>query len=131
MSINDENRDPPYLSSPHSCLNDIVLSPHEVKDVLLSLQVDKAVNPDGISNRILREASHELFFPLWDLFNASLRGYEVPITRKKANVTAVYKKGDTSLPNNYGPISHLNTSEKVFERLVFKFLHIVNFLKVN
>lgn len=46
MSINDENRDPPYLSSPLSCLNDIVLSPHEVKDVLLSLQVDKAVGPD-------------------------------------------------------------------------------------
>ncbi|XP_060568897.1 uncharacterized protein LOC132727429, partial [Ruditapes philippinarum] len=129
MSINDENRDPLYLSSPLSCLNDIVLSPHEVKDVLLSLQVDKAVGPDGISNRILREASHELSSPLCDLFNASLRCCKVPITWKEANVTAVHKKGDTSLPNNYRPISLLNTTEKVFERLVLK--HIFNFLKVN
>jgi hypothetical protein len=116
MSINDENRDPPYLSSPYSCLSDIVLSFREVKDVLLSLQVDKAVVPDGLSNRILRETSHVLSFPLCDLLNASLRCCEVPITWKEANVTEVHKKGDSSLPNNY--ISLLNTTEKVFERLV-------------
>jgi hypothetical protein len=58
MSIIDENRETHYLSSPHSCLNDIVLSPHEGKDILLSVQVDIAVGPDSISNRILREASH-------------------------------------------------------------------------
>jgi hypothetical protein len=43
MSINDDNRDPSYLSPPDSSLNYIVLIPHEVKDVLLSLQGDKAV----------------------------------------------------------------------------------------
>jgi hypothetical protein len=63
MSINDDNRDQHYLFPPDSCLNDIVLSPHEVKYVLLSLQGDKTVGPDDISNMILREASHKLSFP--------------------------------------------------------------------
>jgi hypothetical protein len=30
-----------------------------------------------------------------------------------------FGKGDASLANNYRPISLLNTTEKVFERLIF------------
>jgi hypothetical protein len=47
----------------------------------------------------------------------------------EAHVTAIFKKGDASLPSNYRPISLLNTTEKVFERLIFK--HLFNHLNAN
>ena len=45
----------------------------------------------------------------------------------KKNISAVFKKGDPSLPFNYRPILLLNTVEKVFERILFKYMF--NFLK--
>jgi hypothetical protein len=47
----------------------------------------------------------------------------------KANVCAVFKKGDPSVPNNHRPISLLCCVEKVFERIIFKYLF--NFLQDN
>ena len=41
----------------------------EVKAILRTLPVGKAVGPDGISNRILRELASELSTPLATLFN--------------------------------------------------------------
>lgn len=107
----------------------ITIDAAEIEDVLRSLKTDKASGPDGISNRILREASHELSQPLCDLFNTSLLCRKVPSIWKEAHVTAIFKKGDSSLPSNYRPISLLNTIEKVFERLIFK--RLFNHLKDN
>ena len=57
-----------------------------------------------------------------------MRHKKVPKIWKQANVTPIYKKGDTSDPNNYRPISLLNTS-KLLEKIVFK--HIFNHLRDN
>ena len=53
---------------------------------------------------------------------------KVPKIWKQANITPIYKKGDRSDPNNYRPISLLNTS-KLLEKIVFK--HIFNHLRDN
>ena len=87
--------------------------------MIKSLPVGKATGPDGIDNRILKEAVQQLCKPLSDIFNLSLRSCTVPSSWKIANVCAVFKKGDRSLPSNYRPISLLNTIEKVFERIIF------------
>ena len=96
------------------------------------MPVDKASGPNGISNRVLREATHELSIPLCTLFNHSLTLCIVPDIWKDAHVSAVFKKGEASLPRNYRPVSLLNTIDKVFERAVFKHLynrlHSINFL---
>jgi hypothetical protein len=52
-----------------------------------------------------------------------------PTQWKDANVSAIFKKGDPSLVNNYRPISLLSNIEKVFERLIFK--HVYNFFLDN
>ena len=128
--IDDTNTDVPFVpSSNESNINTIVLTPSEVHDVLKSLPIGKAAGPDGICNRVLLEASNELSIPLCKLYNASLSCCKVPTDWKEAHVTAVFKKGDPSLPNNYRPISLLNTLEKVFERLIYK--HIYNHLHHN
>lgn len=110
-------------------INDLLLTASETEDILKSLKVDKASGPDGISNKILREAAKELSIPLTNLFNQSLSCCKVPASWKEAHVTAIFKKGDASLPSNYRPISLLNTMEKVFERLIFK--HLFNHLNAN
>ena len=43
----------------------------------------------------------------------------VPANWKLANIAAVYKKDDLTLPCNYRPISLLSTISKVLERCVF------------
>ena len=51
-----------------------------------------------------------------------------PITYKEANVTPIPKQGDLSIVSNYRPISLLNSENKVFERLVFKYMYLYNHL---
>ena len=53
----------------------------------------------------------------------------MPSEWKLSNVCAIFKKGDSSLPSNYRPISLLNTMEKVFEKIIFK--HLFNFFHEN
>ena len=103
-------------------LNSIILSPLEVESVLKSLLVAKASDPDGLSNRVLRELSKELLVPYCSLFNQSLRVGTVPSSYKEANVFPVPKAGGFSRVSNYRPISLLNSENKVLERLVFKYL---------
>ncbi|XP_053387818.1 uncharacterized protein LOC128551202 [Mercenaria mercenaria] len=118
--LDDET--PPYPTIPpiERQLSPVTLIPKEVEDVLRNLQIDKASGPDGISNRILREASQQHSGPLCSLFNYSLHSANVPLSWKDANVCALFKKGDSSIPNNYRPISLLSCVEKVFEKALFK-----------
>ena len=111
--------EPSYLTS----LSSIAFDPQEVEENLRTLKTDKASGPDGLSNRILKELSHELSSPLCSLFNKSLSLGKFPSPYKDANVTPVHKKGDLSLVSNYRPISLLNSVAKLFEKLVFKYLY--------
>ena len=97
--------------------------------MLKTLPVAKAADPDGLSNRVLRELSKELSVPYCSLFNQSLRMGIVPSSYKEANVCPIPKTGDLSLVSNYRPISLLNSEDKVLERLVFK--HLFNHLRDN
>ena len=111
--------EPSYLTS----LSSIAFDPQEVEEILRTLKTDKASGPDGLSNRILKELSHELSSPLCSLFNKSLSLGKFPSPYKDANVTPVHKKGDLSIVSNYRPISLLNSVAKLFEKLVFKYLY--------
>ena len=91
------------------------------------MPVGKASGPNGLSNRILKELSHQLASPFCSLFNDSLHKGVVPVSYKEAHVCPVPKKGDLSAVNNYRPISLLNSEDKLFERLVFK--HLYNHLQ--
>ena len=106
----------------HSELTSIILTPLEVKSIIKSLPIGKASGPNGLSNRILRELASEVSIPYCCLFNQSLRTGIVPTQYKEANVCPIPKKGDLSLVSNHRPISLLNSEDKLFERLVIKYL---------
>ena len=50
----------------------IIVTPEEVRDTSKSLVIGKAVVPDLINNRLLKELAQTLAPPLSDLFNFSL-----------------------------------------------------------
>ena len=111
--------EPSYLTS----LSIMAFDPQEVEEILKTLKTDTVSGPDGLSNRILKELSHELSSPLCSLFNKSLSLGNFLSPYKDANVTPIHKKGDLSLFSNYRPISLLNSVAKLFEKLVFKYLY--------
>lgn len=106
-NLNDRNAHLPAIlpTNVKAELNSIVLTSDEVESVLKILPVGKATGPNGVSNRILRELSHELSIPYCSLFNQSLDTGQVPSSYKEANVSPVPKKCDLSVVSNYRPIS--------------------------
>ena len=70
-------------------LNLITLSPAEIKVVLKSLPVGKAVGPDGFSNKNLLELSIELTLPFCSLFNQSQQTGVFPDCWKVSNVCPI------------------------------------------
>jgi hypothetical protein len=100
-SLNNSDKELPFndCNMPTNILCSISITPQEFEDALRSLKTNKASGPDGVSNRILRETASVIKFPLCSLFNQSLQTCKIPFTWKKANVCAVFKKGDPSVPN--------------------------------
>ena len=70
-------------------LNTIVLTPLEVESVLKTLTVGKASGPNVLNNRILKELSSQLSFPLCSLFNQSIEAGILPVFYKEANVCPI------------------------------------------
>lgn len=56
--------------------------------------------------------------PMISLLRSSLDKGVVPDDWKRANVTAIYKKGDRSKPANYRPISLTSNVSKIMERII-------------
>ena len=97
--------------------------------VIFTLNVDKAVEHDIISNRMLLAVKNEITKPLSMLFNRSLQEMVFPDHWKVAHVIALFKKGDKSLPSNYRPVSLLSCVSKILEKIVYK--HMYNHLHIK
>ncbi|CAC5381703.1 unnamed protein product [Mytilus coruscus] len=79
---------------PVTCLDNIILQEHEVKDILQITNVNKASGPDGISPRLLKIASDILAKPLCYIYNLNLTKMFYPLAWKLANVIPVFKKDE-------------------------------------
>ena len=119
MSITDPERTPPTLPDLVSDkLVTVITSESEVKNILRSVDVNKAVGPDNISPRLLHSCADELANPLTSLFNHCFRTSTWPKTWKTSNVVPVHKKGGKSEVKNYRPVSLLPALSKVVETIV-------------
>ena len=120
---------PLCLILPINGLEQITVTENEVEDILKILDTSKAIGPDLLNPRLLKEAASILKYPLCTLFNLSLTLSTFPSEWKYANVTPVFKKDCPSNLKNYRPISLISILAKVMERLVYK--HIYNYLIDN
>ena len=115
--LDDQNTTiPDIVTQNNTFLDDISITPDEVKSVLQTLKLGKSSGPDTINNRILKELAIPLSQPLCDLFNFSLTKCVCPNSWKGANVSTLFKKDDPSMTSNYRSISLLNTTGKVMEK---------------
>jgi len=70
--------------------------------------------------RVLREVADVIVEPLYIIFERSWRTGEVPEDWRKANVTAIFKKGKKEDPGNYRPVSLTCIPGKVMEQLILE-----------
>ena len=112
-----------YPYDVESNLSTITFTPADIESVLKALPLGMTTDPDSINNRVLRELATELSIPLCSLFNQSVQTGIFPECWKFANVCPIHKNGDRSVPSNYRPVSLLCTTDKVFERVIFKHLY--------
>ena len=110
-------------------LSNINVTIDEIIDIVRTLDPNKASGPDIISHRMLKICPEKIAKPLLIIFKKSLAQCKYPSTWKIANVIAILKKGDSSLPSNYRPISLISCVGKVMERVVYK--HVYNHLQRN
>ncbi|MCG7878110.1 MAG: hypothetical protein N0C90_17515, partial [Candidatus Thiodiazotropha endolucinida] len=91
----DENVQlPVFQKVTDSTLDTITISESEVKDILSTLNVNKASGPDLISHKMLKYVSNAVSKPLTILFNRSLSEKHFPEPWKLTNVISLYKKGE-------------------------------------
>ena len=107
LSKNEENDMP-----------EIFITERGVFKLLQALNISKAVGPDGLRRRVLKELSSELAPILTLLFQASLNQQSLPDIWKHANVNPIYKKGDKTIPSNYCPVFLTCISCKLLEHII-------------
>ena len=95
----------------------------EVLQLLLDLDISKAIGADAISSKLLRFAAPGISGSLAVLFNYSLRCGKVPLEWKSALVYPVLKGGNSEDVGNYRPVSVLPIIVKIFERLLHRQLY--------
>ena len=121
---------PPTVShKTNSRLSSLHILVTEVQDMLLALDTNKSIGPDGISPYFLKWGFQELAPSLVRLFNYSVVTCQIPNIWKTAHVIPIFKKGDKQELSNYRPVSLLSVVSKCFEKIIFK--HMFNFLSMN
>ena len=119
-------------SLPPPCDNSIFFNPtndYEIINIVKHLNSTKSSGHDGISVHLLKQIIYNISVPLTYIFNLSLLTGMCPNSLKIAKVIPIYKKDDSSLINNYRPISLLPSISKILEKLVYKRLY--SFLQNN
>ena len=110
-------------------VNNCHITPQVVAKYIDKLKCTTSKDPNGYSNRFLKDFKNELKGPLAKIFNNSLNTGKVPNDWKNANVMPIFKKGQKSSPANYRPVSLTSVVCKLFERIIQS--KIVEHLETN
>ena len=78
-------------------MEDIVVTKEEVTQFLKGLNPSKALGPDELHPRVLKELATELCPIFAHLFQQSIDSGEIPKEWTLANISPLFKKGDRSL----------------------------------
>ena len=104
--------------TPYPSMDDFTVTIEGVEKLLHKSNPSKASGPDMIPARLLKECSTDLAPILATIFNKSLQTGQVPSDWKKANVSAIFKKGQRYDPANYRPVSLTCLCCKLLEHVI-------------
>ena len=114
----NEHTQAPLLVRSAPFMNDIVISKDGVIKLLKGLNPSKALGPDELHPRVLKELATELGPVFAHLFQQSMDTGEIPKEWSLANICPHFKKCDRSLACNYRPISLTCVPCKLVEHIV-------------
>ena len=90
---------------------------------LKNLDPKKASPQESIPRKILITNADLFCFPLVELVNKLIQEGSFQNDLQCADVSSLFKKGDTMCKENYRPISLLPAMSKFFERLIYTHLY--------
>ena len=114
----NEHTQVPLLDRSVPFMNDIAVSKDGVIKLLKGLNPSKALGPDELHPRVLKELATELGPVFAHLFQQSIDTGEISKEWSLANICPLFKKGDRSLACNYRPVSLTCVSCKLLEHIV-------------
>jgi len=91
----------------------------EIFRIIANVPNKKSPGLDGFTPKRIKEISTDIINPRTYIFNLSFTAGVVPDYLKHSKVIPFYKKGNEDNPGNYRPISLLNISDKIMERVMY------------
>ena len=89
----------------------------EINEIIKNLKNSK-YGLNVIPVNILKNCSDILSGPIAKLVNLSISSGSFPDVLKSATITPIFKKGESTDPSNYRPISVLSSISKIFEKVI-------------
>ena len=114
----NEHTQVPLLDRSALFMDDIVFSKDGVIKLLKGLNPSKALGPDELHPRVLREPATELGPVFAQLFQQLTGTGEIPKEWSLANICPLFKKSDRSLAGSYRPVSLSYVPCKLLEHIV-------------
>ena len=109
----------PFLDRLAPFMEDIVVTKEGVTKLLKGLNPSKALGPNELHPRVLKELAIELGPIFAHLFQQSIDSGDIPKEWTLANISPLFKKGDRSLACNYRPVSLTCVPCKLLEHIVY------------
>jgi hypothetical protein len=110
----------PQIMTPQSntTLTSITFDPSDIYDILCNLDSKSAPGPDHFPPVLLISLAAFIAIPLSMAFSIIFDLGSIPDAWKSAIVRPIFKKGNSSTPSNYRPISLTSIFSKVFESII-------------
>ena len=104
-------------------LTDIHITKEDVKKLLKGLRTNKSCGADKVHPYLLNKLAEHMATPLAIIFNISLKTGKVPSIWKEGIISAIFKKGNRSLPSNYRAITLTSVVCKLLEKIITNKIH--------
>ncbi len=114
----DDGLDHAFALRCNDRLSTVEFPPYVVRDKLSKLKRSFSCGPDGVPKILFKMLASEICVPLARIFEFSFGHAVLPVMWRCADVVPIFKKGCTSDPANYRPISLTSTCCRVMESIV-------------
>jgi len=105
----------PIVTNPYG---GIVCTPDMIRHTILKMKCSKSAGHDLLPVLFYKKLCAQLAYPLCVVFNISLSTSDLPLAWKFSIIVPVFKKGKSSDPLNYRPISLTPVVCKILETIV-------------
>ncbi|KAJ4431013.1 hypothetical protein ANN_19606 [Periplaneta americana] len=103
----------------------------EMEQILQSFSNNKSPGSDDLNIELLKYAPVGIKQRLLNILNICWITYKIPEEWTKAIVIPIYKKGDRGNPNNYRGISLLNSTYKLYAKIITRRLNTISETKLD